>query len=88
MRTPFGRIFKAVYEGKVNVNSVGRISKTVARVIGTYSKKEDAFKSGGKMVKLTLDDVAITFGLPKVGRNIVLQPGRKLEKTESEFQIS
>ena len=86
MRTPFGAMFKPIYDGKVKVHNVGRISKLVERVIGTYSEKDDAFKIGGKILKLTPDDVAITFGLPKVGRNIVMQPGRKLENVDSDFQ--
>lgn len=84
LRTPFGAMFKALYNRKVH--SVARILKTIARIIGTYSEKEDAFKIGEKMLKLTPNEVAVTFGLPKVGKNIVVHPRIKLKKIESKFQ--
>ena len=41
--------------------------KPLNEFIRTYSEKDNAFKIGGKILKLIPDDVTITFGLPKRG---------------------
>lgn len=86
MRTPFGTMFKALHDAKVNVCIVGMITRFVEKIIATFSDKENAFHIGRKMIKLTPYDIAVTFGLPTHGKLIALQPGAKMEKTESEFR--
>jgi len=75
LRTPFGAMFKAMYEDKIILDHVGMIGQVGKKIISSYSEKDDAFLMGGEVVKFTPDDVALTFGLPKHGKKIVLHSG-------------
>ena len=86
MRTSFGRTFKPLHDEKVNVGTVGMKTRYVEKIISTFSNKECTFNIGGKMLKITLDDIAVTFGLTKHGKMIVVQPRAKMEKIEYEFK--
>ena len=85
MRTPFGSFFRALYEKKVNINHIDRITKPIRRIIKSYSSEQDGFLIAGKVLRLTADDVALTFGLPKVGKEVVLLPRTLLKASESKF---
>ena len=75
LRTPFGAMFKAMYEDKIILDHVGMIGQVGKKIISAYSVEDDAFLMGGEVVKFTPDDVALTFGLPKHGKNIVTHSG-------------
>ncbi|KAM7528848.1 hypothetical protein LguiB_032258 [Lonicera macranthoides] len=85
MRTPFGVFFNAIYENKIDIKSIDRISKPIMRIMGLYSLKKDGFVMGDKLIQLTADDVALTFGIPKVGNEVVLYPKTMVKATESKF---
>lgn len=87
MKTPFGGLFEAIYDEIITVDTFGRTSRQIAQIISLYSAKDDCFHFGKKKVKLTVEDVAVTFGLPAVGKDFVLLPGPKFNKGDSEFML-
>ena len=83
MRTPFGCFFKAIFEDKIIPDHVGMIGQVCRKIISGYSEKDDAFLIAGEVVKLTPDDVSVTFGLPKHGKKFSLQSAESV--CDSEF---
>ncbi|KAM7472038.1 hypothetical protein LguiA_010221 [Lonicera macranthoides] len=71
MKTPFGSMFKAIFDDKIIPDHIGMIGQVVKKIISAYSEKHFAFLIAGKVVKLTPDDVSVTFGLPKHGSKII-----------------
>ncbi|KAM7467367.1 hypothetical protein LguiB_014929 [Lonicera macranthoides] len=83
MRTPFGGIFKAIFEEKIILDHVGMIGQVGKQIISAYSEEDNAFLIAGEAGKLTPDDVSVTFGLPKHGRKFTLQSSGSV--CDSEF---
>ena len=83
MRTPFGGMFKAIFEDKIIPDHVGMIGQVAKKIISAYSEKHDAFLVAGEVVKLTPDDISLTFGLSKHGKKFSLQSAESV--CDSEF---
>ncbi|KAM7504446.1 hypothetical protein LguiB_003350 [Lonicera macranthoides] len=71
MKTPFGSMFKAIFDDKIIPDHIGMIGQVGKKIISAYSEKHSAFLIAGEEVKLTPDDVSVTFGLPKHGSKII-----------------
>ncbi|KAM7461097.1 hypothetical protein LguiA_029218 [Lonicera macranthoides] len=71
MKTPFGSMFKAIFDDKIIPDHIGMIGQVGKKIISAYSEKHFAFLITGEVVKLTPDDVSVTFGLPKHGSKII-----------------
>ncbi|KAM7489809.1 hypothetical protein LguiB_027293 [Lonicera macranthoides] len=71
MKTPFGSMFKAIFDDKIIPDHIGMIGQVGKEIISAYSEKHSAFLIAGEEVKLTPDDVSFTFGLPKHGSKII-----------------
>ncbi|KAM7525376.1 hypothetical protein LguiA_015278 [Lonicera macranthoides] len=67
MKTPFGSMFKAIFDDKIIPDHIGMIGQVGKKIISAYSEKDAAFLIAEEEVKLTPDDVSVTFGLPKHG---------------------
>lgn len=53
MRTPFGGMFRAIIDMKLEVGNLLMMTKMVRKVVAAYSEKDDTFIIAGKMIKLT-----------------------------------
>ncbi|KAM7477689.1 hypothetical protein LguiA_025902 [Lonicera macranthoides] len=71
MKTPFGSMFKAIFDDKIIPDHIGMIGQVGKKIISAYSEKYSAFLIAREVVKLTPDDVSVTFGLPKHGSKII-----------------
>ncbi|KAM7468877.1 hypothetical protein LguiA_007060 [Lonicera macranthoides] len=71
MKMPFVSMFKAIFDDKIIPDHIGMIGQVGKKIISAYSEKHSAFLIAGEVVKLTPDDVSVTFGLPKHGSKIM-----------------
>ncbi|KAM7489811.1 hypothetical protein LguiB_027295 [Lonicera macranthoides] len=71
MKTPFGSMFKAIFDDKIIPDHIGMIGQVGKKIISAYLEKHSAFLIAGEVVKLTPDGVSVTFGLPKHGSKIM-----------------
>jgi hypothetical protein len=68
MDTPFGSLFNAIYNGVINSETVGPVTSSFAKIMSAYDDAIRGFRIGGKILMITADDIALTFGLPKHGK--------------------
>ena len=66
-KTPFGPIFMAFYNEEFGVEKGLKSNITVLRILDQYDRNTMTFRIGGKQIELTVEDVALTFGLPIIG---------------------
>ena len=72
-----------MYEGQVNTECVSILTSTFVRIMKAYDLNVEAFQIVGKSVALTIDDVALIFGLRKKCRRI--HPITRTERPSSKF---
>jgi hypothetical protein len=71
--TPFGALFMAFYNGDFSDDESKGYKSNVAvlRIVDAYDRDSKTFSIGGKKIQITNEDVALTFGLPLVGDDII-----------------
>ena len=65
--TPFGPIFMAFYNKDFGDEKSLKSNVAVLRILDQYDRNTRTFTIGGKEIELTVEDVALTFGLPVNG---------------------
>ena len=68
--TPFGPIFMALYNEEFGAEKGLKSNISVLKIVDQYDRDTRTFRIGGKQIELTVEDVALTFGLPINGENI------------------
>ena len=62
--TPFGPIFMAFYNKDFGAEKGLKSNISVLKIVHQYDRDTMTFLIGGKKIQLTVEDVALTFGLP------------------------
>ena len=62
--TPFGPIFMAFYNEEFGGDKGLKSNINLLIIVDQYDRESRFFLIGGKRVELTVEDVALTFGLP------------------------
>ena len=70
--TPFGPIFMAFYNEEFGAEKGLKSNVVVLRILDQYDRDTRTFRIGGKQIELTVEDVALTFGLPIIGADFVM----------------
>ena len=70
--TPFGPIFMAFYNEEFAAEKALKSNLAVLRILDQYDSNTRIFTIGGKEIELTVEDVALTFGLPVNGVDFVM----------------
>jgi len=70
--TPFGPIFMAFYNEEFGAEKALKSNVAVLRILDQYDRNTKTFTIGGKEIELTVEDVALTFGLPVNGADFVM----------------
>ena len=76
---PFGPIFMALYNEKFGTNNGLKSNISVLKIVEHYNKDLRCFDIGCKRTQLTLEDVALTFGLPIKGDDFIMNKMCKLK---------
>ena len=63
MKTPFGTIFMTFYNEKFEGDKELKSNISVLKIV-EQDRDSMTFLIGGKQIKLTMEDIAITFDLP------------------------
>lgn len=61
--TPFWLLFHALLNKKLTINKCRKYDETIVQIIKTYQARENQFKIGQKLLKLTKHDIRLIFGL-------------------------
>ena len=69
--TPFGPIFMAFYNKEFGAEKGLKSNINVLKIVNQYDRNTRTFIIGGKQIELTVEDVALTFGLPVNGVDFV-----------------
>ena len=71
--TPFAALFMAFYNGEFSGDEAKgyKSNLVVLRIVDQYDRDSKTFSIGGKKIQITTEDVALTFGLPMVGDEII-----------------
>ena len=72
--TPFGALFMTFYnENFADDESKGKKSNLVVlKIVDAYDRDSKSFSIGRKNIEIITKDVALTFGLPLVGDDIIV----------------
>jgi len=62
--TPFDPIFMSFYNEEFGAEKGLKSNINVLKIIDQYDRYTRTFLIGGKQIELTVEDVALTFGLP------------------------
>ena len=63
-KTPFGLIFMAFFNEEFGAEKGLKSNISVLKLVDQYDRDTMTFRIGGKQIELTVEDVALTFGLP------------------------
>ena len=70
--TPFGAIFIAFYNEDFSADKGLKSNISVLKIVDQYDRESRTFLIGGKQIELTVEDVALTFGLPINGADFIM----------------
>ena len=70
--TPFGSIFMAFYNEKFGGDKGLKSNISVLKIINQDDRDSRTFLIGGKKIKITVEDVALTFGQPINGSDFIM----------------
>ena len=70
--TPFGAIFITFYNEKFGANKGLKSNISVLKIVDQYDKDTQTFIIGGKQIELTVEDVALIFGLLVIGADFIM----------------
>jgi len=62
--TLFGAIFITFYNEEFGADKGMKSNISVLKIVDRYVRESRTFLIGGKLIELTVEDVALTFGLP------------------------
>ena len=62
--TPIGLTFMVFLNEKFRTEKGLKFNISVLKIVDQYDRDSRCFKIGGKKIQLTIEDVALTFGLP------------------------
>ena len=69
---PFGPIFMVFYNEEFSGDKGLKSNISLPKIVDQYDRDSRSFLIGCKQVKLTLEDVTLTFGLPINGTNFIM----------------
>ena len=70
--TPFSIIFMAFYNKKFGGDKGLKSNISVLKIVDQYDRDSRNFLIGDKRIKLTVEDVTLTFGLPISGADFIM----------------
>ena len=70
--TPFGAIFIAFYNEEFGADKGMKSNISVLKIVDQYDRESRTFLIGGKLIELTVEDIALTFGLPINGADFIM----------------
>lgn len=79
--TPFAHFWNAFLDGNVVQSRVSKSDQLICSIISTYSPEDNGFKIGGEVLKLTVRDFELIFGITS-GSVKVNEKGIKKRDTE------
>jgi len=71
-QTPFGVIFLAFYNEEFGADKGLKSNVTILKTVNQYDRESRTFLMLGKQIELTVNDVALTFGLPINGADFIM----------------
>ena len=70
--TLFGVIFIAIYNEEFGANKGMKSNVSILKIVKQYDRESRTFLIGGKLIELTIEDVALTFDLPINGADFIM----------------
>ena len=71
-KTQFGPIFMAFYNKEFCAEKDLKSNISVLKIVHQYDRDVRTFLIGGKQIELTVENVALTFGLPINGVDFIM----------------